>query len=341
MFKQGSTEHSIISKHYFQGNEVDQLFSILTKQFQTEIKTIEDLERLIVNSGILPKPDVETLDYIYNWKKYAVDNLATEELRNHSHYHGFNIKKQNGDARLRGKRYSFDSEWNPAAGIRLLREGAPLEPVGAAELRIEKLNLPRVFQDLQRFFVTLPLQERMVVQSSWERLRVKIENLPLEADRFPMMDLSKLPTLSVESPAIMPGHLAHLNKDDNYQDLEGDTFPEDLDEADFTEDLKRGLDVLIYSDVKTSRPWLGRILEVNIENSFTIQWFTRQKGDQNMFRAAINRDGSPYTSVLDSASVILWNFSTRVSDSSFSVSKFFLSQFKIEYLKHDSLLRRK
>ena len=262
-------------------------------------------------------------------------------LRNHSKYHGFNIKKQNGDAKLRGKRYSFDSEWNPAAGIRLLREDATLEPIDVAALRIDKLNLPKVFQDLQRYFATLPLQERMTVQSSWERLRTRIESLPLQAVSHLKMDLSKLPVLSAESPVMIPDHLAHLNEEEVYEDLEGDTFPEDLNEADFTEDLKEGLDVLIYSDVKSSRPWLGRIIIVISPDNFTIQWYVREKGNHNMFRAATNRDGTPYTSELDSASVILWNFSTRVSDSSFSVSKFFLSQFKIEYLKHDSLMKKK
>ena len=66
---------------------MDQLFSILTKQFQTSIKTVEDLERLIVDSGIRPKPDVETLYFIHDWKKYAMENLASEELRK-----GFNIE---------------------------------------------------------------------------------------------------------------------------------------------------------------------------------------------------------------------------------------------------------
>jgi hypothetical protein len=83
---------------------------------------------------------------------------------------------------------------------------------------------------------------------------------------------------------------------------------------------------------------VGRIREV-IENSkFHIHWYARRKSDQNMFYATSNGDGTPYTSELDSASVILWNFSTRVDNTSFSVSKFFLNQFKVEYSRHDSLM---
>jgi hypothetical protein len=318
---------------------VDQLFSILTQRFKSQINTLEDLKEKIVKSGILPQPDVEVLDFIWDWKKFAMDNLAKEELRNHSKYHGFNIKKEKGQTRLRGKRYSFEADWNPPPGIRLLREDSTLEPIDVAGLRVEALNLPKVYQDLQRFFATLPLEERMTVQTSWENLKRKLENLPLRVDSLPKMDVSKLPVQSPDSQVVIPDHLAHINREDTIKDLEGDTFPEDLDEADFNEDLKEGLDVLIYSNIKHGRPWLGRIRKVTEDSKFSIQWYTRQKkGDQNMFYATNNGDGSPYTSELDAASVILWNFSTRINDSSFSVSKFFLSQFKVEYSRHDQLM---
>ena len=60
---------------------------------------------------------------------FALDNLSKEELRNYSNYHAFNINKEKGQARLRGKRYSFEKEWIPAAGIRLLSEDTVLTPL--------------------------------------------------------------------------------------------------------------------------------------------------------------------------------------------------------------------
>ena len=237
--------------------------SVLTQKFKNaEIRTIEDLKKDIVCSGILPEPEVEVLDYIWDWKMFALDNLSKEELRNHSNYHAFNIKKEKGQARLRGKRYSFEKEWIPAAGIRLLSEDTILSPIGPAAFRIESLNLPKVFQDLQRFLATLPLVDRMKVQTSWDNLRKKIENIPYQIDKLIKMDLTNLPVQCSDTHVVIPDHLAHLNKEDNIKDLEGDTFPESLDEADFNEDLKVGLDVLIYSNIKAGRPWVGRIVEV-------------------------------------------------------------------------------
>jgi hypothetical protein len=233
---------------------VDQLFSILTHKFKTEIKTIEDLKEKIVNSGILPVPDVEVLDYIWDWKGFAMDNLTKEELRNHSKYHAFNIKKEKGQARLRGKRYLFEAEWNPAPGIRLLNENTTLTPINIAPFRIEKLNLSKVYQDLQRFYATLPLEERMIVQRSWENLKKKLENLPMQIDSLLKMDVVKLPVQRPDGQVVIPDHLAHINGEDTIKDLEGDVFPDELDEADFNQDITEGLDVLIYSNIKQGRP---------------------------------------------------------------------------------------
>ena len=320
---------------------MDPLFSILTHKFKTQINTIEDLKEKIVTSGILPVPDVEVLDYIWNWKDFALDNLSKEELRNHAKYHGFNIRKEKGQARLRGKRYLFETEWNPAPGIRLLNEETTLKPIEVAPFRVDKLNLLKVFQDLQRFYATLPLEERMIVQRSWENLKKKLENLPTQTDRLPKMDVANLPVQCPVSQAVIPDHLAHIIGEDPIKDLEGDVFPDELDEADFNQDISEGLDVLIYSNIKQGRPWVGRITKVTGNSKFCIQWYAKRKGDQNTFFATRNGDGTPYTSELESASVILWNFSTRVGDDSFSVSKFFLNQFKVEYSRHDSLVLSK
>ena len=63
-----------------------------------------------MNSVILPQPNVKELDFIWDWKSFALDNLTKEELRHHSNYHAFNIKKKNDQARLRGKRFIFEQE---------------------------------------------------------------------------------------------------------------------------------------------------------------------------------------------------------------------------------------
>ena len=64
------------------GFSVDQLFSILTAQFKNnEIKTLEDLHTLIINSAIIPKPTVESLDYIFDWKNSIASQMTELGLK--------------------------------------------------------------------------------------------------------------------------------------------------------------------------------------------------------------------------------------------------------------------
>ena len=318
-----------------QGNEVDQLFSLMTQSFKSEMRTLEDLISKILSSGIQPLPDVEVLDYIWDWKFFVLDKLTKEELRNHSNYHAFNLKKESGFVKLRGKRFLFDDEWCPVTGIRVLKEGTEFSSVGPAEFRIEKLNLPKIFQHLQRFFLTIPLGERMVVQGSWDKLREHLEKLPSQAELLKKLDIFELKPQNSDIPINIPQHFAHLSQDEVIPDLEGETFPEELDEADFNEDVKEGVDVLVYTKTKHGRPWIGRVLQKLDRSVFTLQWYERRKGNSNKFYASVNTDGSPYTSNLDNGTVILWNFSSKIDDSSFSVNNFFLGKFKEEYCRHD------
>ena len=318
------------------GNEVDQCFSLLAQAFKAEIRTLEELIEKIVSSGIKPVPDVEVLDFIWDWKMFVIDKLADEELRNHSNYHGFNIRKEEGFVKLRGKRYLFDDEWVPYTGIRLLKDDTEFPPIGPAPLRLEKLNLPKVFQHLQKYFITFPLTDRMKIQGSWDTLRDKLENLQSRADGFKKMKIQDLKHQDPNTSTVLPQQFAHLSQDEVIPDLEGDTFPEVLDEADFQEDNREGVVVLIYTKTKYNRPWLGRIVQRLSEETFIIQWYERRKGNMNVFHASFESDGKPYTSTLDVETVILWNFSTGIDDTSFSVNDFFLNKFKEEYCRHDS-----
>jgi hypothetical protein len=314
---------------------VDQLFSILTQSFKSsDIKTLEDLLEKIETSGIVPKPEVEILDYCWDWKEFALQNLCKEELRNHASYHCFNLKKD-GSARLRGKRYLFDKEWFPPTGIRLLQEETNFYDVGTAAFRLEKLQFDKIFQHLQRFLSTLPLTEKLAVGSSWNRLREKLEKIADNKDALVKMKLLAISTQAARS-AHLPEHFTHLEQDENVPDLQGELFPESLDEGDFNEDMQEGLDVLVYSKVKKGRPWCGRIIKIVDSHKFLIHWFARAKGDRNTFVASYNGDKSPYTSELETGTVILWNFSSKIDQSSFHVNSFFLLKFKEEYIVHDN-----
>ena len=59
------------------------------------------------------------------------------------------------------KRYLFDSEWVPSAGMKILNDDASIRDIDITELRINKLQLDKVFSHLHRFVETLPLNEKL------------------------------------------------------------------------------------------------------------------------------------------------------------------------------------
>ena len=230
----------------------------------------------------------------------------------------------------------YEEEWVPSTGIRLLKEGTIFSEIGVADFRVEKLQLDKVFLHLQRFLSTLPLNEKMTVQNSWDRLRENIEKIPTRTDKLKKMKLMEIPTQAKDIPKSLPAHFSHLSQEEIIPDLEGEVFPESLDEADFEEDVKEGLDVLVYSKSKKGRPWCGRVVKIMQNHQFLIHWFARQKGNSNTFVATYNSDETPYTTELDTATVILWNFSSKIDETSFHVNNYFLLKFKEEYCRHDS-----
>ena len=50
--------------------------------------------------------------------------------------------KESEIVKMRAKRYPQDTEWTPATGIRLIKDGIVFDPVGASDFSIEKLDIP-------------------------------------------------------------------------------------------------------------------------------------------------------------------------------------------------------
>ena len=85
------------------------IFSILANEFKTDdIKTIEELFEMILNSPIEPKPVCNEVDYIFGWKEYISPLLAAPPLKNHSLYHSFSINKEEGVVKFRAKKFYIE-----------------------------------------------------------------------------------------------------------------------------------------------------------------------------------------------------------------------------------------
>ena len=94
--------------------------------------------------------------------------------------------------------------------------------------------------------------------------------------------------------------------------------------------------MVVYTKSLIERPWVGRVKEAVDSEHFIIQWFDRQ-GKTNKFRAMLQADKSPYTSVLDNSTVMYWGISIERTDNSFHLSPYWLAKVMKEYLKCDAL----
>ena len=304
------------------------IFSILANEFKTDdIKTIEELFEMILNSPIEPKPVCNEVDYIFGWKEYISPLLADPPLKNHSLYHSFSINKEEGVVKFRAKKLPQDKEYVPRAGIRIVREGVEFNPVGAAEFRVHSIPFDRINRTIRIMTSRLSLTCKMKVQESWDRMRDNLEALPRRIHLLEKMDLSKFPKDDFSAE-----NVSHplLQSSEEVEEISGDLMEEHVEEGDLDE-ICEDIDVCVYSDETTGRPWVGRIRQMLPGSRFVIQWFSRRSGRGLHFTAMTLNNGEPYLSELDMESIMFWAMTEDRKADSFKLSNYWLEVIRKEY----------
>ena len=315
------------------GNQCDQLFSILTQEFKSEIRTVEELMMKIRNSPISPKANVHHLLFIHDWKSFIIPNLADKGLKNHSHYNSFQFKSENGLVNFRAKKYPQNSMWYPTEGIQLLKDEINYTPVSAAEFRQEDLNLDKVLADLRKiYFPLMPEKDRKRVSDSWEKLTNTLERIPTK--HLPAMHILEILKQIPSAAPMVPEVFQQYQEKDNLPALVGEHRPPVVEESHFIEEWKAGMDVVLLTSSKKHRPWVGRVKKILSAHEFEIQWFQR-KSRSNIFWALKNKDGSPYVSTASADSVMFWEMSKDSGPESFVLSEYWLKRISYEYESHD------
>ena len=180
----------------------------------------------------------------------------------------------------------------------------------------------------------LERNERQEAEASWERLRTCLENLPRKQKNLPPMRILALPRQIPAPSTTLPHYLEQFTNEDT-PELLGQNCVVEPSESQFQADIIPNMDVAVYTISKVSRPWLGRVVKVEEDGqTFEVQWFKR-RGRSLTFQRLSNQDGSKYTSVLDSDTVMLWEFSDNKTDNSFDISKEWLAKIMEEYRSHD------
>ena len=324
----------LLALHIFlSGNQCDQRFSILANEFASEITTIESLKEKIEGAPMTPKAICRSLQYIFSWKKFISEQLADPPLTHHSKYNSFLISLEDGNAKLRAKKLPQDTQLVPRAGIRLMKEGHSYGPVGPAEFRTDKVNFDRLMRGLTVFLSKLPMEEKMRIQTSWDCLRARLEGITRKSENLEKMSLTDFPKLKLEVPTL-PNHLC---EEEETPQLTGDLFPEEINFGHLEDEVSPGMDCCIYTEDKRSRPWLGRIVKIIDKKHFVLQWYSRKSVRSSLFKAMLNKDGSPLLVELHNDTVMFWMLSEPQSrtENSFSVSPYCLLTIEREYEEMD------
>ena len=261
--------------------------------------------------------------------------MSAKKLENHSFLHSFLIKNEGGVGVLRARKYPQDrGEWLPNDGIKLLKDKVEFSEVDAAEMRIEKLNLDAVFAGLYtKYIPQLPENEHKEVTLSWERLKKSLEDLPRRRCHLTKMKLLELPKQADVHKSILPAYLEQYQCVSN-RELQEAKHVEDPPISSFELEVKPKMDVAIYTQVKNTRPWLGRVISIMPGGQeFVVHWYQRMSRSLSFNASVVN--GAPFTSTLSTDSVMMWNFSDNQTEDSFEVSREWYSKINKEYIEHD------
>ena len=284
------------------GNEVDQLFSILTTEFKgSDIPDVESLKSKILNAPMKPKPIVESMMFSWNWKDYIEPCL--NPLGNHSFFNSFCFKKEDGEVKLRYKKLPQSAEYGPVGGMKLLKTRGNLEAIKAADFRVESLGLEKLLRGLQPYFASLDLETRMIVVTRWEALKKTLEALPLKREALARMDIQKLPKQASGQASRDDGTV------EEDRQVQGTFFDVPVEEGDLEKDICTDMDVCVYTRVKRKRPWVGRVISIKDRETFVINWYMKDESSKcGRYIAMFNDNSTRYVSELDMEVVMFWAF---------------------------------
>ena len=313
--------------HDLSGNQVDQLFSILCGQFKDkDIPTVEDLVDLIKSSSISP-PHVEELEFTWNFKK-IYELIRTGNLEKHSYPHAFHFVKEDVYTRFRYKSFPQDLIYTPAAGLKLIKDGATIPPLSPSTFNIPDMNLDLIEADYRKYITSLKDESlRNKCSKSWERRRTWLEKLPRRINTMRKFDIELLPK------QISPKSIYEFEDETELEprELKGvEAYPEVLGA------LKKGDNIVVYSKDLVSRPWIGKVLDVDIENEekCEVHWF--KKKSKTNYVASFNVNRTPIKDTIDRSTIMFINISSTSTDLHLKITPTMLKKINAEYESLDS-----
>ena len=295
---------------------------------------MDDLIEVLESAPIQPIPLVHVLYFISDWKKFMETRLTKERLSNHSGYHCFKVSQEDSKVCFRGKVLSTDETWHPKQGIQLLIDEPNLiEHIEASEFRFDQKKMKSILDDIHnKYLPMLEPSKRLETAASWTALAETFQKLERERKGLKTLSLSDLPRYK-SPPSPDPSGLA-IKPQVKPTSMWGTFYPEEVLEGNVVSDAKIGLDVIIYTRSKATRPWVGVITDISSsKQTYTVRWFKRAPGGGVRFKEDLT-DGTAYCSEVDAASVMLYSVADHLDNGDLDLSDWYKKVMET-YLEHD------
>ena len=100
--------------------------------------------------------------------------------------------------------------------------------------------------------------------------------------------------------------------------------------------LKKGDNIVVYSKDLVSRPWIGKVLDVDIENEekCEVHWF--KKKSKTNYVASFNANRTPIKDTIDRSTIMFINISSTSTDLHLKITPTMLKKINAEYESLDS-----
>lgn len=323
-------------------DEVDQLFSIVAQFLKgKDVSSLDELVRYLEEAPIHPKANVDILYYISDWKKFITPRLTRERLAYHSGYHSFKISSESLANQpekqivcFRAKVLSTDKEWLPKTGIQLIEDYHNLENavLEVSPFRFHSIGLAEVLSDVHTKYIPLLSADKVLeTKSKWKALERTYDELEKQRARLKTLRLGDLLKFTKPLTDAIP---IGQNRYSEVPELWGKVYPDELQEGSMFCDAKLGLDVIIYTESRSNRPWVGVINEINKdENRIGVHWYKRAPGGGKRYRPD-KKGGLAYTSMIDIASVMLYSVADHLDNGELDLADWF-DRILETYMEHD------
>ena len=326
-------------------NDVDWMFGIIAQKLKKiDLPSFEALKSELSKIEIQSQALVVTeMTHTSDFKKFIEDGHLLK-IQGHRCFAQFVIRKENKAAKLYLKFDELDDNYQFPNGISLLKNMPEVVKLSVSPFR-QETAYSDIFESVWKKYIpslSPKFDEEAVakIKYDWEK-RIKFL-IQLKERNFEAFDFHRLKCQP--SPVAVPDHsqlLQSKSSVDENVSVTATFYPMDMSKLSAM-DLKKDVSLVLYTETKKWRPWVCLFDELSEDGlSVTVQWL---KKENQKYVLHLNRDGSPYLSLVPNESIMFADVLENLSpvdarEGPYKLSNFVKQEIVKAYEEQDQKLR--